>query len=192
MKMLITGLILGGGFMFLTLWLLDFRRCENEWSLAERQRQTVKGNISWFAQIGGYPELVYKDKVIVAALNEPERVRVYRIKDTEDSIIAGYGLTSEMEVSERDRQYFSTVVCSPTSMTGVSACVFKPGFAIRFDKGGDSFYALVCYLCSDIFFFNAEGDRVAGWGMTYEAAYALVYRFYELFPDDTEVQAIKF
>ena len=58
-------------------------------------------------------------------------------------------------------------------------------------KGGDSFYALVCYSCSDILFFDSDGNRVSGWGMTYEAEFALIYRFYELFPDDAEVQALK-
>ncbi len=192
MKKLIAGLILGCGLMFLILWFSGFRKHKDEWSLAERQRQTIKGNITWFAKIEGYPKLVYKDAGIIAALNDPERVLVYRINDGGESIVAGYGLSSETEASEDDREYFSTVVCSPTSMTGVSACVFTPGFAIRFDKGDDSFYALVCYSCSDIFFFDAEGNRVAGWGMTYEAAFALIHRFYELFPDDAEVQSLKF
>ena len=190
MKKLLTGLLLGCGFMFLILWAFGFRKHTEEWSSAER-RQVIKGDVSWFVRIEGYPKLVYNDVDIADALNEPERVVVYRIKEGEGSSIAGYGLASEREVSEDDREYFSAVVCSPTSMTERSACFFKPGFAISFDKGGDSFYALVCYSCSDILFFDSDGNRVSGWGMTYEAEFALIYRFYELFPDDAEVQALK-
>ena len=192
MKKLIAGLILGSGLMFLTLWALGFRKHQDEWSLAERQLQTIKGDIMWFARLDGYPKLVYKDPALISALKVPDRVLVYRITEDGESVVAGYGLTSATEASEKDREYFSTVVCSPTSMTGVSACLFSPGFAIRFDKGDDSFYALVCYSCSDIFFFDAAGNHVSGWGMTYEAAFALIHRFYELFPNDSEVQAIKF
>ncbi len=192
MKKLIVGVIMGSGIMFVVLWASGFRKDKKDWSLAARQRQTLKYDISWFAQLEGYPRLVYKDSEIAAALSEPERVLVYRIKDGAASTIGGYGLTSETEVSENDREYFSMVVCSPTSMTCVSACVLTPGFAIRFDKGDVSYYALVCYACSDIIFFDSSGNRVAGWGMTYEAAFALIHRFCELFPDDAEVRTIKF
>lgn len=88
----------------------------------------------------------------------------------------------------------ATVLVVASSALDLSAAskLSTPGFAIQFEKGDSSFYALVCYSCSDILFFDAKGGRVGGWGMTYEAAFALIHRFYELFPDDPEVQGLKF
>jgi len=192
MKKLIAGTLIGAGLTFIVLWSIGFRKPRDEWSLAERQRKTIKGDISWFAQIDGYPELVYKDSELVTALREPERVTVYRVKDGGDVTIACFGLSSPSKVSKDDMEYFSKVVCSPTSMTNTSACPFSPGFAIQFDHGESSYYALVCYSCNDIFILDAEGECVAGWGMTYEAAFALIHRFYKIFPDDSEVQSLKF
>lgn len=178
--------------MFLILWSLGFRKQREEWSLAERQRTAIRSDISWFAQVDGYPELVYKDPKLVRALTAPDRVTVYRVKEGGDLRLAGYGLGSAVEVSEDHAEYFSKVVCSPTSMTGLSACVFSPGFAIRFDHGGNPFTALVCYSCRDILFFDSMGEQVAGWGMTYESAFALIHRFHDLFPDDAGVKNIRF
>ena len=191
MKQFTTGATVGCGLMFLTLWLVGFRKHHEEVNLEKHQKRFIRSDLSWFAEIEGYPELVYKNHRLVKALSEPDRVSVYRIKESGDLKIGGHSLTTEKEVSEKDRDYFSTVVCSPTSMANISACQFEPGFAIRFHKGNTSFYALICYSCSDIIFFDTDENQVSGWGMTYEAKLALIQKFYKLFPNDPEVQSIK-
>jgi hypothetical protein len=44
----------------------------------------------------------------------------------------------------------------------------------------------------DIIFFDEQGEQVCGWGMTYESAFALLHKFQAAFPDDPDVQSIKF
>ena len=191
MKQFISGAILGCGLMFLTLWLLDPSEHPDEVNFEELQQRVIKSDLSWFIQPEGYPELIYKDTNLTKTLSQPKRVSAYRIKDSGDLTLAGYSLTSETWASEEDLKYFPSVICSPTSMTNISACAFTPGFAIGFHRGPTSFYALICYSCSDIIFFDTDGNQVSGWGMTYEAKLALIQKFYKLFPNDPEVQSIK-
>jgi len=191
-KSLIVGFVLGCGLMYLVLWSLGFRKQRVEWSLTEDQRKVVKSDISWFVQVEGYPELIYKDREVLSALSKPDRVTVYRVGEGGETSVADFGLRSGTVASEEDAEFFSKLVCSPTSMTAPSACMFSPGFAIRFEQGSTSFYALVCYSCRDIIFVDANGATVMGWGMSYEAAFGLIHRFYQLFPTDPEVQNLKF
>ena len=109
-----------------------------------------------------------------------------------DGKVADYGLNSEKKLSPDEVGFYSWIVTSPTSMSGISACVFEPGFAISFERKGRSYYALVCYSCMDIIFFDEQGEQVSGWGMTYESAFALLHKFQAAFPDDPDVQSIKF
>jgi hypothetical protein len=190
-KTFIAGLLSGGLILLLILWMFGFRKHEDGSGLMDPQRVPRKVDISWFLQIEGYPELAYKDPDLAEALNEPERVSVFRVKDSGDLKIGSYRLDSMTEASKDDTKLFSTLVCSPTSMTGLSACEFSPGFAIQFSNGPNSFYALVCFSCSDLMFYNSEGEEVNGWGMTSEAEYVLIERFRKLFPNDSEVQSLK-
>jgi len=153
---------------------------------------SIKGDITWFARIDGYADLVYKDAGLATALAKPETVSLYRVGEAVEGKIAGYGLNTEKKLSPEEAGFYSWLVTSPTSMSELSACFFEPGFAIRFEKKGKSYYALVCYSCMDILFFDEEGEQVSGWGMTFESAFALIHKFYEAFPDDAEVQRIKF
>ena len=178
--------------MFLALWWSGFRKDRVESSLQDQQRMAIKHDVSYFLRVKGYPDLIYQNPKLVSALKNPERVTVYRVKDTGKQRIAHFGLESAVEASETDSQDFSQLLCSPTSMTGPSTCAFELGFAIQFHHHGNSFYALVCFSCHDIIFLDSSGEQVANWGMTIEFATALIHKFYNLYPNDAEVQNIAF
>lgn len=193
MKKLLVGAFLGVVATLLIGWGLGYLpRAENsDLRRPEQDRLSAKKDISWFVRLDGYPELVYKDAELVAAITEPEKVRVYRVRAEGELEVGKYKLSSEQVAGPRDADFYSSIASSPTSMTGISACVFDPGFAIRFERSGRSYFALVCFSCSDVIFLDEAGEMVAGWGMTHEAASALLHKFYEEFPDDAEVRNIK-
>ena len=194
MKKLLFGALFGVVIAVIVGWLLGFqpRLEQSEESSSEPRPSTLKTDITWFARLDGYPELVYKDADLAATITEPDSVRVYRVRDEGELKIADYKLSSEHMASSRDADFYSWIASSPTSMTGMSACVFDPGFAVRFERGTRSYYALICYSCSDVIFVDESGETVSGWGMTREAEVALLHKFYEVFPADAEVQEIKF
>jgi hypothetical protein len=194
MKKLLVGALLGVVTTLLVGWGLGYmpKPKVSDRDESEHHSSSLKTDITWFVRLEGYPELVYKDASLVAAITEPDNVRVYRVREQGELKIAEYKLSSEHVASPRDADFYSWIASSPTSMTGISACVFEPGFAIRFERKGRSYFALVCYSCSDVIFLDEAGASVAGWGMTHEAASALIHKFYEVFPDDAEVQEIKF
>jgi hypothetical protein len=192
MKTGVIGALLGSILTILVAWGLGYLPNKRDWSLTERQRSSIKGDITWFARVDGYADLAYRDANLVAALTKPDSVSLFRIGAEEDGTIAGYGLNSQKKLSPDEAGFYSWLVTSPTSMSGISACVFKPGFAIRFERKERSYYALVCYSCLDIIFFDEQGEQVSGWGMTYESAFALLNKFQAAFPNDAGVQSIKF
>jgi|LakMenEpi03Aug12_release.lakeMendotaPanAssembly.Ray.scaffolds.fasta_scaffold347744_2 hypothetical protein len=192
MKTGIIGGLLGSILTILVVWGLGYLPKKRDWSLTERQRSSIKGDITWFARIDGYADLAYQDANLVAALTKPDTVSLFRVGAEVDGKVADYGLNSEKKLSPDEVGFYSWIVTSPTSMSGISACVFEPGFAISFERKGRSYYALVCYSCMDIIFFDEQGEQVSGWGMTYESAFALLHKFQAAFPDDPDVQSIKF
>ncbi len=194
MKKLLVGALIGVVIAVIVGWLLGFQpeTEQSDGSVSEPKPSTLKTDITWFVRLEGYPDLVYKDADLVAAVTEPDKVRVYRVRDEGELKVAEYKLSSEHVASSRDADFYSWIASSPTSMTGISACVFDPGFAVCFERGTRSYYALICYSCSDVIFVDESGESVSGWGMTHEAAVALLHKFYEVFPDDAEVQEIKF
>lgn len=192
MKTGIIGGLLGSILTILVVWGLGYLPKKRDWSLTERQRSSIKGDITWFARIDGYADLAYQDANLVAALTKPDTVSLFRVDAEVDGKVADYGLNSEKKLSPDEVGFYSWIVTSPTSMSGISACVFEPGFAISFERKGRSYYALVCYSCMDIIFFDEQGEQVSGWGMTYESAFALLHKFQAAFPDDPDVQSIKF
>jgi hypothetical protein len=192
MKTGIIGALLGSILTILVVLGLGYLPKKRDWSLTERQRSSIRGDITWFARIDGYAELVYRDANLVAALTKPDTVSLFRVGAEVDGNVAGYGLNSEKKLSPDESGFYSWLVTSPTSMSGMSACLFEPGFAIRFERKGRSYYALVCYSCLDMIFYDEQGERVSEWGMTYESAFALLHKFQAAFPDDMDVQKIKF
>ena len=194
MKRILLGAVLGSAITLVVGWGLGFKQPQNqgEWSLTEKQRGGIKRDPTWFARLEGYPELVYKDTNLVAAITKPDKVILYRVGVGDDVQIAKFGLSSKKVTSNDDAAEYSWILSSPTSMTGMSACLFEPGFAIQFEREGRSYFALICYSCMDIIFCDEDGERVGGWGMTYEAAFALIDKFHEAFPDDPDVKNLKF
>jgi hypothetical protein len=192
MKTGIIGALLGSILTILVAWGLGYLPKKRDWSLTERQRSSIKGDITWFIRPDGYADLIYPDDNLVAALTNPNSVSLFRVTANGEINIAGYGLKSEKLLSSDESTFYSRLFTSPTSMSGISACVFEPGFAIRFQRKERSYYALVCYSCMDIIFFDEQGEQVSGWGMTYESAFALLNKFQAAFPNDADVQSIKF
>jgi len=194
MKKILIGTVLGSAITLAVMWGLGFKQQSkvDEWSLTEQQRGGIKRDPTWFARLEGYPELVYKDTDLVAAITKPDKVSVYRVGVGSDIQIAKFGLSSKKVATIKDASIYSWILSSPTSMTGISACLFEPGFAVEFERKGSSYFALICYSCMDIIFFDEAGEQVSGWGMTYEAAFALIDKFHQQYPDDTDVKNIKF
>jgi hypothetical protein len=100
-------------------------------------------------------------------------------------------LSSEILIDEKDIEFFSTIMCSPSSMQSMSACVFNPGFALEFTYENESFYALICYSCRDLRVTNSEGETLTGWGMSKLASLGFIGKFYEYYPEDNAVQDIR-
>jgi hypothetical protein len=192
MKTGVIAALFGSILTILVAWGLGYLQNKRDWSLTERQRSSIKADITWFVRVDGYADMIYRDENLVAALSKPDHVSLFRVGEEVYGKVADYGLNSEKKISTDEADFYSWIVTSPTSMSGISACEFEPGFAIRFERLGRSYYALVCYSCMDIIFFNEQGEQVSGWGMTYESAFALLHKFQAAFPDDADVQSIKF
>ena len=152
----------------------------------------LKG-VEWFARVDGFAELIHKAPGLANTLSEAEKVTVFRVVEGAGDIEIGqYTLGKPYEATTKEAAAYSRVMCSPTSVTDVSACLFSPGFGIEFVRGESEFYALVCYSCSDILFFDREGQTVGGFGMTREAEAALAGMLRTVYPDDTEVQTLSY
>jgi len=190
---LLTGLILGIACGLVGTWLWSIRKQEMNEAKENTTHENIIKDINWFVEIDSFPKLIYKSPGLAETLAAPEEVSVYRIVDGEGEVQLGhYSLAGSRVASQEQAEDYSKIFCSPTSVTQMSACVFSPGFAVSFKKGETRFFALVCYSCSDIILYDPEANHVGGFGMTKEAEAALAFLFQQAFPDDPEVQVLKF
>jgi hypothetical protein len=193
MSKLLTGLFLGIALGLVVAWCWTANQETDEVGDQHTGKEPRLKDINWFPKVEGFPELIFKAPKLADTLKDPDKVTVYRIVDEGGEILVrNYSLGQPHAAVKEQVDNYSRVFCSPTSVTDVSMCVFSPGFAIRFQRNKSDFYALVCYSCSDILIYDAHGEQVGGFGMTREAEAALAVMFRETFPDDSEVQDLKF
>ena len=193
MTKLLTGLFLGIACGLVGAWLWSIRQQESDEANHRIPHNEALKDLNWFALVDGFPELIHKAPGLADALSVPEQVSVYRVvKGSGDVQVGQYSLGQSHPASEDHAYNYSKVLCSPTSVTNLSACAFTPGFAIRFKRNKSHFFALVCYSCGDILILDPYGEQVGGFGMTKEAEATLARMFRETFPDDPEVQGLKF
>jgi hypothetical protein len=129
----------------------------------------------------------------LAPLREPDRAEALPVQ------IAGAGLSSDYRVVERPvalgpktMQGLRKTFLNEDAFGGMTACMFDPAVAFRFYKGTKSVQVLVCFMCGEVVFENADGRGLTRkMVMSREARTQLLAAARRAFPKNQSLQAVK-
>lgn len=153
-------------------------------------------------------DTLYGSAAAFATLKAPERVEVYRISPFVDSDLApgartilGHEVLSGPAVpAPAARDEFVALFADKNSFSDRPLCGSEPGVLLRASSGTTTVDVLFCFKCRDVVIVRNDEKQAAfdpgmdgiKVSMTPESGRKFLRAFQELFPDDKELQGVKF